>query len=89
MTEISVLEIVVLFVAVIVVGVAVPPYLPRWAAYAASIGIAFHSLVQMIFDGSNIWRVVRLVVFSSLAVVVWWRDLRGTEHGRRRPPSDP
>jgi hypothetical protein len=84
--DLSVLEIVVLFAAAVFVAVVVPPYLPRRAVYAASIGIAFHSLVQIIFeDGPSLWHAVSLLVFSALAVAVWWRDLRGTARDGRPP----
>jgi hypothetical protein len=84
MIDLSLLEIAILLAAGVIMAIALPPYLPHWAVYAASIGVAFYSLVQIVFDGKPILlHAANLIVFSALAARVWWRDLRGKQWQNR------
>jgi hypothetical protein len=86
MIELSIAEAVILFIALIVAIAAVALYLPPWAAFLMELSIVIYTLGQAIVDEWTLWRVVRIVFFSALAGLIWWRYLRGTEdrYGRRR-----
>jgi uncharacterized membrane protein len=79
MIDLSIFEAVILVLVVTAAGLAVVLYTPPWAALLGLLGAVIHALVQAIDDEWTVWLAVRVIVFSVLAVVTWWRYLRGTE----------
>ena len=85
MIDLSIFQAVGLGVVFVVTFAVLMPYLPPWAVYTIEVGIVFHALVRIIIDGPTGWNVTRVIIFSTLAAIIWWRHLRGTRGGR--PPE--
>lgn len=83
MIDLSMFQAVGLGVVFVVAIAVLMPYLPPWAVYTIEVGIALHALVQIIIDGPTGWGVTRVIIFSTLAAIIWWRHLRG----KKRPAT--
>jgi membrane protein implicated in regulation of membrane protease activity len=82
-----------LLVAWVVIGIAalvLRPFIPAWISFALAAGLIVYGIVRIVADGPNLAYLALVAFFALGAVLVWWRDIRGTDRsGRRPPPGEP
>lgn len=82
----GIVEPLIVILAAWVMILVLRPYVPSWAVFAGAVVGAFYWLLQILDHGAERQRIGLLVIFSLAALLIWWRELRGTRDRRQQGP---